>query len=210
MELITLLVSVTAAVMCQNVFIFWLLMLLQLVTLLWLPGRMLADVLHGTANAIIVSGIIVLPGLLMNGWLTAIWWLARLSLVLLSVQSFRHRVSWRKLLVAMRQLHIPSLFILTLDITVKYSHLLGSRLQTNLEAVWLRSSGSIKQPLQLATRLISLLYLQSRHQAVELYQAMWLRGYTEKPTHVQLQWHPADWILVARNVCIVGMIVWFI
>lgn len=207
-EVITLLVTITVTMVCQNGLLLWLLLLLQLLTLMQLPGALMNGVLHGTLRATLISGIVILPSLLITNWVTALWWLARLALVMLAVQSFRHRVSWRTLLVALRQLHVPSLFILTLDITVKYSHVLGSRLQTNLEAVWLRSGGHLTHPLALATRLMGLLYLQSRHQATELYQAMWLRGYTETPARTHLQWHMADWGLVVRNVLIVGLAVW--
>ncbi|WP_461214544.1 CbiQ family ECF transporter T component [Lacticaseibacillus sp. GG6-2] len=206
-ELLSLLVTVMLTVTCRNAVLLWVLVLVQLVVLLRLPGEMLGGLLLATLRGCIFSAIVVLPSLLFTTWLAAGWWLAKLALVMLEVQLFRHRVSWRALLLALRQLHVPSLFILTLDITVKYSHVLGNSLQSSLEAVWLRSCGQLDHPLQLATNLIGRLYLQSRHNATELYQAMWLRGYTATPEVGTLSLRRQDWPVLAADLVLVGLAV---
>lgn len=203
--LLSLLVTISLTVTCRNVVLLWVLALAQLVILWRLPGGMLGGLLKATLRGCLFSAIVVLPSLLFTTWLVTGWWLTKLALVMLEVQLFRHRVSWRALLLALRQLHVPSLFVLTLDITVKYSHVLGNSLQSSLEAVWLRSCGQLDHPLQLATNLIGRLYLQSRHNATELYQAMWLRGYTATPEVGKLSLRYQDWPVLVGDVLLVGL-----
>lgn len=204
-ELLSLLVTITLTVTCRNAVMLWVLVLMQLVILLRLPGAMLGGLLKATLRGSLFSAVVVLPSLLFTTWLAAGWWLAKLVVVMLEVQLFRHRVSWRALLVALRQLHVPSLFILTLDITVKYSHVLGNSLQSSLEAVWLRSCGQLDHPLNLATSLIGRLYLQSRHNATELYQAMWLRGYTATPVVGTISLRRQDWPVLLADAALVAL-----
>lgn len=206
-SLASLLITVTLTVTCRNIVLLWVLGLAQLLIVLRLPASMIGGLLKATLKSCVFSAIVVLPSLWLLPWLAASWWLAKLALVMFEVQLFRHRVSWQALLVALRQLHVPSLFILTLDITVKYSHVLGQQLQASLEAIWLRSSGQLDHPLQVATNLIGRLYLQSRHSATELYQAMWLRGYTATPAVGRLRLRRQDWPMLLGDLALIGLAV---
>lgn len=198
-ELVSLFVMISIVLITQSAAVLALVLVVELIGLLRLPVKVLIGVLRGTFHTLLFGALIVLPSVWLNGWVAAFWWLIRFSLVMILVQAFRHRVSWRQLLQALHQLHVPSLMILTLDITVKYSHVLGSSLQSTLEAVWLRSVGRVRHPMRLASRLIGLLYLQSRHQATELYQAMWLRGFSARAVRTPTKFRSADVLLLLRN-----------
>ena len=50
-------------------------------------------------------------------------------------------VSWKKMTAAMRRFHMPGVFVLTLDMTVRFLYLLGSFSNSVLEAVTLRRVG---------------------------------------------------------------------
>lgn len=203
--LVSLLVDLLLIVTCQNIWLFWGLWLVQLIALLRLPGALLGGLLKATLKSLVFGAIVVLPSIWLTSAALAGWWLAKLALVMLTVQLFRHRHSWRAILIGLRQLHVPSLFVLTLDITVKYSHVLGSSLQASLEAVWLRSCGRIEKPLPLAATLLGQLYLQSRHQASALYDAMWLRGYNATPAPGKLAWHRQDWSALGLDLALIAL-----
>ena len=50
-------------------------------------------------------------------------------------------VSWKNMTAAMRRFHMPGVFVLTLDMTVRFLYLLGSFSNSVLEAVTLRRVG---------------------------------------------------------------------
>ena len=59
----------------------------------------------------------------------------------LVLSALRERVSWKGLTAAMGQLHMPGIFVLTLDMTVRFLVLLGRYSNAILEAVTLRRVG---------------------------------------------------------------------
>lgn len=99
----------------------------------------------------------------MQGWLSSIF---------LSFSHYRkHPTGW-----GLRQLHVPKTFVQTIDITLKYSYILGKHLHQQIECVQLRTVGQ-KVNLHLFGSLLGLLYLSTKNHTKEVYEAMLLRGY---------------------------------
>ena len=67
-------------------------------------------------------------------------------------------------------------FVQTIDITLKYSYILGKHLHQQIECVQLRTVGQ-KVSLHLFGSLLGLLYLSTKNHTKEVYEAMLLRGY---------------------------------
>ena len=208
-ELVHLLALVLVTVTCHNVLLLWGLGLLFLGELVLMPAAQIGGYLRALLKTLVVALVISLPSLLWLNPTVAMIWVAKICLVMGSVQIFRHRTTWAELLVGLRQLHVPSLFVLTLDITIKYSHVLGARLQETLQSVQLRSCGTPPQPLRLSGAVLGRLYLTSRSEANELYAAMQLRGYTGASAKVAWQWQRRDWRLLAGDCALVAVAIGF-
>ena len=78
----------------------------------------------------------------------------------------------------MRTFRIPSLFIFTLDITLKYISVLGEMCADILTSVSLRSVGKNPQKAKALSGVLGISFLKSREMAEEMYAAMCCRGFT--------------------------------
>ena len=86
--------------------------------------------------------------------------------------------TWNKLTGSMRTFRIPSLFIFTLDITLKYISVLGEMCADILTSVSLRSVGKNPQKAKALSGVLGISFLKSREMAEEMYAAMCCRGFT--------------------------------
>ncbi|MEJ1330023.1 energy-coupling factor transporter transmembrane component T [Latilactobacillus sakei] len=118
--------------------------------------------------------------------------------------AFLQLITWPAFILALRQLKLPGLLVLTLEISLKYSHLLAQFLQESLWAIRLRSTGKAQKRQHLVGSLIGRLYLSARAYMTELYQAMLLRGYTG---HVNQQASLTitryDWRLISWDLTLI-------
>ena len=86
--------------------------------------------------------------------------------------------SWNKLTGSMRTFRIPSLFIFTLDITLKYISVLGEICIDILTSVRLRSVGKNPGKAKAFSGVLGITFLKSSEMAEEMYASMCCRGFT--------------------------------
>lgn len=202
-ELVNLFLLVLITVTAHNVFVLWLLSMIFLYNLLIMPVTHILLNIKKLVQLSTVSMLITLPSLMLTSPKVAGLWAIKIILVIGEVQIFRHRTTWVELITALKQFKVPGLFILTLDITVKYSHVLGQRLQETLQAIQLRSCGAPRHPLRLSGQILGQLYLVSREEAKQLYAAMLLRGYRENTGVARWKSQRQDWQLISVDLLII-------
>ena len=78
----------------------------------------------------------------------------------------------------MRTFRIPSLFIFTLDITLKYISVLGEICVDILTSVGLRSVGKNPDKAKSFSGVLGITFLKSSEMAEEMYASMCCRGFT--------------------------------
>ena len=78
----------------------------------------------------------------------------------------------------MRTFHVPSLFIFTLDITLKYISVLGEICVEILRSVSLRSVGKNPDKAKSFSGILGITFLKSSEMAEEMYASMCCRGFT--------------------------------
>lgn len=78
----------------------------------------------------------------------------------------------------MRTFRLPSIFIFTLDITLKYISVLGEMCAAILTSVRLRSVGKNPQKAKALSGVLGISFLKSGEMAEEMHTAMCCRGFT--------------------------------
>lgn len=96
-----------------------------------------------------------------------------ISLILLLNDS----VSWKELTDSLQKLHVPSVVILTLDMTVFFLIILGKFSNAVVEAAQLRSVGKISWKDSQLDGILGTTFLKSNQMANKTSEAMQCRGY---------------------------------
>ena len=99
-----------------------------------------------------------------------------LSLEMVGV--LNHTTQWNHITSALRRLHIPAVFVFTLDVTLKYIVLLGELLEGLLTAVELRSVGKSDHKYASVGGVLGVTFIRSEEMNRQMYEAMRCRGFT--------------------------------
>lgn len=149
---------------------------LMLVRTALLRGELIARVLGSALAASLMSAVILIP---------SIWLGSPSAMLTISVKVFiatglvgllANTTSWNKLTAGLRFYHVPSVFIMTLDLTLKYIAILGTISVDMLNALRLRSVGVNKGKSRSLAGILGVLFLKSRQMAEDTYDAMRCRG----------------------------------
>ena len=111
---------------CSGNYLFVLIMCVAVtVRLAFFSASAIRQILSGTAGSVMISIFLLLPAVFMGNPQTLANITARVYVSVTLVGILSAGTSWNKLTASMRTFHVPSLFIFTLDITLKYISVLG-------------------------------------------------------------------------------------
>lgn len=152
----------------------------QLYLCFW-PARDILFIYKSSMFAAIIALIIVLPAMIIkpDGAFNNIILVLKVFLSVSMVNIFNHTTSWNHITGALRKLHIPGLFVFTLDITVKNIILLGQIITDMLTAMKLRAVGKNKKEYDSIGGVMGTTFLRSVKMSEEMYEAMRCRGFTD-------------------------------
>lgn len=152
-----------------------------LLRLSMLPAPAIRRVVSRTVLPVLFAALICLPAVFLGhpGTMLTVSMKVLESVLLLSLLG--EECSWKELTDALAVLHLPDVFILTLDMTVRFLVILG-RLSVSLtESVELRSPADTarrwKQALRAAGGILGTTFLLSQRMAQQTSEAMELRGF---------------------------------
>lgn len=164
---------------CSRNYLFVLIMCAAVtVRLAFFPAKSICQVLSGTAGAVLISVLLLLPAVFMGNPQTLANITARVYVSVTLVGILSAGTSWNKLTGSMRTFRIPSLFIFTLDITLKYISVLGEICIDILTSVRLRSVGKNPGKAKAFSGVLGITFLKSGEMAEEMYASMCCRGFT--------------------------------
>ena len=164
----------------------------------------IAAVLKRTVPVVGFTILIMIPAAFAGHLATAVMITGKLAVTVGAVSLLSVTTEWRFLSAALATLRVPGLFILVLDITVRYIELLGERALRLLEALALRSVGRNAEKRGSLGGIAGTLFLKSQAMASELYAAMECRGFTgdyHLPRSFRLS--PADAVPIASVVILI-------
>lgn len=172
----SLLITSLLVLLSHDLIFLWACLLLYLGQLAFFPGNAILMIFKKYLKLIIFTAIFILPSLFLSQKADLPLFFMRISVLLLALAYFSGTTTWQQFIFALKQLHFPSVLILTLDITVKYCYLAGIYLQESLYSIRFKTLGQ-KASFHLLGNLIGELYLSLKSRMNYLYQAMVLRGY---------------------------------
>ena len=153
---------------------------IQLYLCMW-PARDIATILKASLWATLLAFLLFLPPMIMNpsGICNDLQVILKVFTSLEIVSIFNHTTQWNHITGALRKLHIPGVFIFTLDITVKYIILLGNLIVDLLTAMRLRAVGKNRKEYQSIGGVMGVTFIRSTEMSREMYDAMRCRGFTD-------------------------------
>ena len=148
------------------------------VWLAFFSASAIRQILSGTAGAVLISIFLLLPAVFMGNPQTLANVTARVYVSVTMIGILSAGTSWNKLTASMRTFHVPSLFIFTLDITLKYISVLGEICVEILRSVSLRAVGKNPDKAKSFSGILGITFLKSSEMAEEMYASMCCRGFT--------------------------------
>lgn len=163
---------------CSKNYLFSLIMSTGVVLALAIyPAVLIKQILSGTAGAMLLSVLILLPAVFMGNPQILLTIVTKVFISVTLIGILSAGTSWNKLTAGLRAFHIPDLFIFTLDITLKYIAVLGEICMEILISLRLRSVGKNKKKAKAFSGILGISFLKSREMADEMYAAMCCRGF---------------------------------
>ena len=147
------------------------------VRLALLNAKQIRLVLQTGIMTFLLSALLLLPSVFLGSPKTLLTVSIKAFLSVGLLQCLAVSTPWNQLTKALRSFHVPGVFILTLDLTLKYIRILGTMCQEMLEALKLRSIGKNPRKSQAATGILGVTFLKSQEMAEEMYGAMVCRGF---------------------------------
>ncbi|WP_196601857.1 energy-coupling factor transporter transmembrane component T family protein [Pectinatus frisingensis] len=158
-----------------------------LIYLCSLTGCTILRILKSAAFAALFSLLIILPAALFE---RSSFFLLPFKVFLTTgaVTALALSTPFYSITKALGGLHIPGLFIMILDLTVKYIVLLGHTVQELLTALHLRSVGKNRQKYQSLGNILGMTFIKSQEYASATHDAMLCRCFTGE-YHISQQHH---------------------
>lgn len=148
----------------------------ELCCLCLLKGEAIARILKKVLAAGLFAFLIFLPAFVSSRSPNLLL-LAKVLLAVLAAALFSATTPWPSVTAAFSTLRVPDLFVLTLDMTIKYISLLGGLALNMLYALKLRSVGRDRSKMVSLAGIAGTLFLKSKDAAEAQYQAMECRGF---------------------------------
>lgn len=149
----------------------------NIILLAFLDGRKIIEILKSAIVATFFAVIIVLPSIFLGN--NRILFLpCKIFITVMMLSYLSQTMPFYQLSYALRFFHVPNLFILVLDMTLRYIVLLGDTTISLLTSLKLRSVGKNKTKYENMAAILGTTFLKSQAYAKSTYDAMLCRGFT--------------------------------
>ena len=165
----------------QNSMILLLLSAMLLLYLATWPPRALWNIIKGSLMAAGIALLLFLPAMILKpeGFHNNMILVLKVFLCVAILSIFNHTTQWNHITKALRRIHIPGIFIFTLDITLKYIILLGNLINDLLTSLQLRSVGKNNRKYHSVGGVMGITFLRATEMNQQMYEAMLCRGFTD-------------------------------
>lgn len=186
---------------------------LELVLVSLLSPRGIARVLRTSFVAALFAFVIFLPSAFWGNWPGVLVLAARVLMSVAAAAIVSTTMDWTSISKGLSSLRVPDLFILVLDLAIKYIALLGGLVLDMLHALRLRSVGRNRGKTESLGGVAGTVFLKSREAATEMYEAMECRGFSgsyrarakRRPRAADLAFTAGAALVVAAFFCTQGV-----
>lgn len=164
-------------------------------------ARTIVRVLRISIMMSIFTFIMLLPAIILGSGSNAVMLTGKVFSTVTAVNLLSRTTRWNDITGALRFLNVPDIFILVLDITIKYIVLLGEFSLNMLYALKLRSVGKDNGKYQSISGIAGSMFVKSREMAEDMYSAMECRGFTgEYKKSAKIRLGLADYAYILANI----------
>jgi cobalt/nickel transport system permease protein len=159
-----------------------------------------------TSIVVLFTFILLLPSILSGNTKNSVLIICKIagSVTLLNILSYSTRL--RNITNSLKILFVPDIFILIIDMTLKYIIILGEFSVNMLYSLKLRSIGKDRQKHTSVSNLIGVLFLKSKDMAEETYHAMECRCFTGKyKSNLRFKFKSVDLVYIFINSILIIM-----
>ena len=176
--LVFVVITILLMALSKNMFFTYVIFACLIVKLCFLDINSLTYVMRYSIRAFLFSCFILLPALCMGNGKTLLTVSLKvfISTSLLSV--FHLLYSSNEIISCLKMLHIPDIFIFTLDTTFKYIVILSRSCEEILLALTCRIIGKRKEKGTMMTNVSGMTFIRSQQHSQQMYDAMKCRGFT--------------------------------
>ena len=145
------------------------------------PARDILNIMKAGCGASVLALIILLPAMFIqpSGIRNELLIVIKVFFSISTLSIFNHTTQWNHITGALRKLHIPGIFIFTLDITLKYIVLLGNLITELLTSLQLRSVGKNNKKYSSIGGVMGVTFVRGTEMNQQMYEAMQCRGFTD-------------------------------
>ena len=181
LKLIGLIVFIVVLSACKNKLIIMAMSAAVLVYLCTWPAEDILNIIRKSLTAALISLLIFLPAMIIKpaGIPNNIVVFCKVFITIAILSIFNHTTQWNHITSALKKLHIPSVFIFTLDITLKYIVLLGNLINDLLTSMLLRSVGKNNRKYTSVGAVMGVTFTRGAEMNRQMYEAMQCRGFTD-------------------------------
>ena len=203
--LLIILVSLTRSFIFVIIINVWLLAVLSMT-----DSERMVRILKMSTGVTLCTAVVMLPAFITGNTYSSIMITTKVFATITAMGLLTHSAKWSALTEALKKFYIPDIFILILDITIKYIYLLGELSLNMFYALKLRSVGKNRSKYSSLAGIAGSVFLQSKELAEEMYHAMECRGFTGE-YHINnksgLKW--PDYLYIGINIGFLILFIYF-
>jgi cobalt/nickel transport system permease protein len=203
--ILLLMVSITKSfifVIIVNVYLFLILSITD--------AERLVKILKMSLGVTLFTLVIMLPAFFGGNSYSSVMITSKVFATITAMGLLSHTAKWNAITEALKRFHVPDIFILILDITIKYMYMLGEFSLNMLYSLKLRSVGKNNKKYSSMAGIAGTIFLQSKEMAEDMYHAMECRGFSgEYHIYSKLKFKWVDYLYIAMNIGFVILFIYF-
>lgn len=193
---------------------FGFLIIVDVYLLLIISALKVREIVHIFKMAAVVSFfsfIILLPSMLMGNINNSIMIVIKTLTTVTAVNIVSSISQWNDITKTLKLFFVPDIFILVLDITIRYIVIFGEFSLNMLYALKLRSIGKNKNKTTSASGIIGTMFIKSKEMAEDMYGAMECRGFTgDYKLHRKYRFRLNDILWIIINIGFLASYFYFV
>ena len=174
-----------------------------------MQAEKIIKILRASFVMAIFTFVVLIPAAYWGNGYSSVMITSKVFATVTAVNILSHSTRWNSITSALKRFFVPDIFILVLDITIKYIVMLGDFTLNMLYSLKLRSVGRNRRKYTSLSGIAGTMFIKSKEMAEDMYSAMECRGFTgEYHSYNRLEFTFADVIYIIINVGIIFIFVY--